>query len=444
MPSRGAATGALLTGVALAVAALLAVPVAAEAAPTLVTTPAADTVGGPDLASPGVVVRPGPGTSRLPTIDADTWLLADVTTGQVLAAKGAHTKVLPASTLKTLTSVALMPQLDPTTVVTATEADTHAVGSHVGLVAGATYTVWDLWNGLLLPSANDAASALARTNGGFPKTIADMTAVAQKLQANDTVPKTPSGLDTPGQVTSAYDMALIARAALQIPSFAKITLTMHYPFPGKAAAAGARRSTYQIYTENRLLRHRYRGTVGGKTGFTSLAHRTFWAAASRGGHTLVVTLFQIHEPTETAARALLDWGFANLTKVTPVGTLVAPLDGSSPAPSAGGAQSPSAVAGGGTTASGGTIAGAKSGAPWAPVVAGLALVALVSGGFLWWRRRSPSYADPSPETGPRHAVPPAPTTAATAVPPVPPVAPGAVEPPRHVRIITPPSRPPEA
>ena len=394
MPSRGAATGALLTGVALAVAALLAAPVAADAAPTGVTSPTADTVGGPDLASPGIVVRPGPGTSRLPTIDADTWLLADLTTGQVLAAKGAHTPVLPASTLKTLTSVALMPQLDPTTIVTATEADTHAVGSHVGLVAGATYTVWDLWNGLLLPSANDAASALARTNGGFPKTIADMTAVTQRLQANDTVPKTPSGLDTPGQVTSAYDMALIARAALQIPSFAKITLTMHYPFPGKAAAAGARRATYQIYTENRLLRHRYRGTVGGKTGFTSLAHRTFWAAASRGGHTLVVTLFQIHEPTETAARALLDWGFASLAKVTPVGTLVGPKDTSSPAPSAAGTPSQAPAAGGGTTASGGTTTSAGTGAPWKPIALVVALVLLGAGAFLWWRRRRP--ADPSP------------------------------------------------
>jgi hypothetical protein len=56
------------------------------------------------------------------------------------------------------------------------------------------------------------------------------------------------------------------------------------------------------------------------------------------------------------------------------------------------------VAGGGTTASGGTIAGAKSAAPWAPVAAGLALVALVAGGFLWWRRRTPAYADPSAAT----------------------------------------------
>ena len=72
--------------------------------------------------------------------------------------------------------------------------------------------------------------------------------------------------------------------------------------------------------------HGYKGAIGGKTGFTSLAHRTYWGAASRGGHTLVVTLFQIHEPTEAAARKLLNWGFANLATVTPVGTLVGPLD----------------------------------------------------------------------------------------------------------------------
>jgi D-alanyl-D-alanine carboxypeptidase (penicillin-binding protein 5/6) len=82
-----------------------------------------------------------------------------------------------------------------------------------------------------------------------------------------------------------------------------------------------------------LLVRGYKGTVGGKTGFTSKAGRTFWAAATRGGHTLVVTLLQISQPTETAAESLLTWGFRNRTTVTPVGTLVDPLpEGVSPTP----------------------------------------------------------------------------------------------------------------
>ena len=159
-PVRANAAGASAVAVVLAAAAFLAAPAAAAPVRAPASARAADVVGGPQLAAPGIVVHGLAGAKPLPKVDADTWVLADLTTGDVLAAKGAHTRVLPASTLKTLTSVTLMPKLDRTTVVTATEVDTHAVGSHVGLVAGATYTVWDLWNGLLLPSANDAASAL--------------------------------------------------------------------------------------------------------------------------------------------------------------------------------------------------------------------------------------------------------------------------------------------
>ena len=239
--TRGAAAGAIA-----AVAVLALAPGVALAAAVAPAAAGSEVVGGPDLASRGIVVHPAAGSTALPAVDADTWLLADLTTGQVLAAKGAHTKVLPASTLKTLTSVTLMPKLDRNAVVTATELDAHAVGSHVGLVVGATYTVWDLWNGLLLPSANDAAAALAEANGGFATTVSEMTQMAHDLQADDTTPKTPSGLDTPGQLSSAYDMALIARAALQIPDFRTITMTKSYDFPGNPVAPGATRSTYKI------------------------------------------------------------------------------------------------------------------------------------------------------------------------------------------------------
>lgn len=399
-PLRGAVAAALV-----AATALLAPPATAEPG----SVPPVEVVGGPDLASPGVVVHLGPGATPLPSIDAHTWLLADLTTGEVLAAKGAHTRALPASMLKTLTAITLMPRLDRNQVVTATDFDTHAVGGHVGIVAGATYTVWDLYMGLLLPSANDAANALTEANGGFAKTVDEMAAEAHHLQAYDTTPKTPSGLDTPGQLSSAYDMALIARAALAIPDFQTVTMTKSYDFPGKMPEPGKTRSTFKIFTENRLLRHHYEGTVGGKTGFTSLAHRTFWGAAERGGHTLVVTLFQIKEPTEQAARALLDWGFANLGRVTPVGTLVPPLPDATSSPSA----APSVAAGGSATASAPASA-VRSSVPWALVLlvlgvaaAGLALVPRR-------RRRRPRLSlEPAPRAARRA---PAPVRTGTADP----------------------------
>ncbi len=308
-----------------------------------------DVIGGPDLASTGVVVRPLVGATALPPVVAESWVLADLTTGEVLAAKAPHRLGRPASTLKTLTALALLPRLDRATVHTVTDKEARADGGHVGLVPGATYTLWDLWHGLLLPSGNDAAAALANANGGMAATAADMARVATTLQANDTTVRNASGLDADGQLTSAYDLALIARAAMANEDFRALTKAVSYNFPGKPVAEGATRSTYKIYTQNRLLLRRFPGAVGGKTGFTTLAKRTFWGAATRDGHTLAVTMLQIGQPTDTAAKALLTWGFANLGKVTPVGELVDPLpDVALPAPgsSAGGGQ--------GTTASGGT------------------------------------------------------------------------------------------
>jgi D-alanyl-D-alanine carboxypeptidase (penicillin-binding protein 5/6) len=453
-PSRGAAVRTCLTGAVLALAALLAAPLAAAAVPGGTTARGAEVVGGPELAAPGIVVTPLAGAAPLPAIDADTWLLADLTTGEVLAAKGPHTKVLPASTLKTLTAVTLMPKLDKEQVVTATWKQARADGGHVGIVPGATYSVWDLWHGLLLPSANDAAAALADTNGGMAATVRDMQAMATHLQATDTTVKNDSGLDAKGQVSSAYDMALFARAALEIPDFRTVTKTFHYPFPGRPVKAGAPRKTYQIYTQNRLLINGYKGVIGGKTGFTSLAHRTYWGAATRGGHTLVVTLFQIHEPTETAARALLDWGFANRSKVAPVGTLVAPVEASSPGSTA--QATASAVGGGGTTASGGTTSASSGGIPWKPVAAVVLVLALVAAGVLWWRRRNPA-GDPLPHGSHEPAAPAAVPVVAAPVLPAEPVLPGVEaapsekpQPPAaarpapggNVRIISPPGRPP--
>lgn len=313
---------------ALALGALVAAPAGAAA-----TGVGGDVVGGPSLASTGVIVTPGVGTAPLPTIGAKSWVLADLTTGEVLAAKNPHRLGRPASTLKTLTAVTLLPVLDKETVHTVTYKEASADGGHVGIVPGASYTAWDLWHGLLLPSGNDAAAALAGAHGGMKKTVADMQATAARLQAADTTVRNPSGLDADGQVTSAYDLALIAKAALANEDFRTLTKTISYDFPGRMPKAGKDRKTYKIYTQNRLLLRGYKGTVGGKTGFTSKAGRTFWAASTRGGHTLVVTLLQISQPTETAAEALLTWGFRNRTTVTPVGTLVDPLpEGGSPTP----------------------------------------------------------------------------------------------------------------
>jgi len=201
---------------AAAAATALLLPSAAQAAPAAAP---ADVLGGEQLAGFGTRVNLGPDAAPLPKITAKSWVLADLTTGEVLAARAAHRKGRPASTMKTLTALTLMPELRKDAKHTVTWKEASADGGRVGIVPDATYTNWDLWHGLLLPSGNDAAAALAGSYGGMKKTVADMQAVAVSLQANDTVVKNPSGLDADGQVTSAYDLALIARAAMQLEDF---------------------------------------------------------------------------------------------------------------------------------------------------------------------------------------------------------------------------------
>lgn len=287
----------------------------------LIATPAgaAEPIGGADLAGAGTSVHLLDGAQALPDVQAETWLIADATTGRVLAAKGAHVRRAPASTLKTLLALTVMPQVSADRTITVGPKVTSIGGTRVGLGRGRTYSLDQLWYAVFLPSANDAAVAVAKLNGGVAHTIEQMNATAQRLQALDTVAKTPNGLDQPGQLSSAYDLALIARAGMARADFAKYAGTARTSFPD---ASGTGEHT--ITTTNRLLLHGWPGMLGVKTGFTTRAGRTYVGMAKRGDTTLLVTLMGIHEPSEEAAKKLLKWGFANVDKVTPVGQLVAP------------------------------------------------------------------------------------------------------------------------
>lgn len=310
---------------ALAVAVTPAAPATADAGPR--ATSGAIPIGGPGLAGHGVLVTYGSDAAPLPKVAAASWVLADLTTGEILAAKAPHLQRPPASTLKTLTALTLIPQLDPQATYRSTWSDVSVIGSRAGMVDRAPYLIEDLFYGLLLPSGNDAARALAHANGGVAKTVVQMNKQAHHLQAMDTVAKTPHGLDTPGQVSSAYDLALIARAALQLQDFRTYVSSQHYAFPGLMPKKKAKkRATFEIWNQNPLIKEGYRGAIGVKTGYTTLAGRTFVGAATRKGHSLVVTIMGVQEPTTTAARDLLNWGFAEGTHVTPVGTLVDPVE----------------------------------------------------------------------------------------------------------------------
>ena len=275
-------------------------------------------VGGAQLDLPGIQVDLSGGAAPLPTLKVRTWILADATDGQVLAAKRAHKTRPPASTLKTLTALTLLPRLSLTDTFTGTRKAADSGGAQVGVEKGQQYTIEQLFYGMMLPSGNDAAIALAQANGGIRPTVDQMNAVASQLQAVDTKALSPNGLDKPGQTSSAYDLALIARAGLARADFRTIVSTKRYAFPSKGGG------THVIYNLNQMLTSGYPGAIGVKTGFTTNAGRTFVGAATRKGHTLIFVGMGIKESSKQAAEDALNWGFANLHKVKPIGTLVDP------------------------------------------------------------------------------------------------------------------------
>jgi D-alanyl-D-alanine carboxypeptidase (penicillin-binding protein 5/6) len=278
-------------------------------------------VGGPRLASRGTVVdyasSPVP---RLPAVQASAFVVADASTGAVLAARDPHGRYLPASTLKVLTAVALIPVLNANATTMASRLATSAVPNVAGLVAGQRYPISGLFTALLTISANDAAIALAQAAGGYSRGIALLNATAARLEARDTHAANPNGLNAAGQLTSAYDLALIARQALAMPAFMRYDEVRAAPFhekPGKRAET--------LFNQNGLLTG-YPGGIGGKIGWTAAAGATYVGMARRHGVTLIVTLLHCPSLTEIAsAEKLLTWGFAADGKVAAIGTLVRPL-----------------------------------------------------------------------------------------------------------------------
>src|ERR1700741_5504260 len=245
----------------------------------------------------GLVLLPGaPGASAEPEIQpvgrvpipdgpAPAWIVADMDTGQGLAGRDMDVAHPPASTIKTLlalTALEELPDLDATGF--GTDAARPVECSCAGIKPGGTYTARQLLDAVLLMSGNDAANALADMIGGYDTAVAKMNAKAASIGAVNTHASTPSGLDGPGGSgsTPARDLAIIFRAAMANPTFAQITSQPVAMFP---SAAGEK----PLVNEDELL-HRYPGTIGGKTGFTDAAKKTFVAAADRGGRRLGIAM----------------------------------------------------------------------------------------------------------------------------------------------------------
>jgi len=294
-----------------------------DVTPTVVAA-GSSPVGGEELARGGVIVNLAPGVPAPPAMPGASFLVADMDTGQILAARAPHAPHRPASTLKTLTALTLIPRLDPDLLILVRPEDVRVEGSRVGILAGTRYSVRTLLQGLLLASGNDAAYALARANQSVAVTLEQMNATASELGALDTMAKDPSGLDQPGETSSAYDLALIGRAAMKLPSFRAYVSTRTASVPG-GRSGGKMVPAFKINNHNRLL-YNYEGAIGIKNGYTVAAQQTIVAVATRGGKTYIVTELASPNGSWRPTAALLSWAFANGAALNPVGQLVEPGD----------------------------------------------------------------------------------------------------------------------
>ncbi|WP_432120781.1 D-alanyl-D-alanine carboxypeptidase family protein [Streptomyces sp. S1] len=275
----------------------------------------------------GVQVQPLAGAPRLPSASALSWVVADASTGEVLAARNAHRKLPPASTLKALFALTALPHHDASEQHTVADSELTGIGagsSLVGIKEGYTYKVSDLWNGVFLSSGNDAVHVLAAMNGGWDSMARKMQEKARSLGANDTHVVSPDGYDAPGQVSSAYDLAVFGRAGLQDPAFVRYCSTRYADFPAGSWSYGIANTNRLLTGENGV--DRYPGLIGIKNGYTSNAGNTLVSAAKRGDRTLVVSVMNPQEGGGYAvyeeARSLLDWGFEAAERVRPVGSLL--------------------------------------------------------------------------------------------------------------------------
>lgn len=261
--------------------------------------------------------------TELPELAAQSAVLINADTGEILYDKYKDWPRYPASTTKVMTAILALENLDPDQVCTISHNAAYTEGSRIFLLEGEQVTVEQLLYAMLLASANDAAIALAEACAGTTEAFAQMmNEKAAELGAENTNFVTPNGLPDESHVTSAQDMALFAQEAMKNEMFRRIVSTYEYVIPPTNLQAEQR----LIHNTNRLLYDtettldiggvarapKYDGILGIKTGYTNAAHSCLVAAAERDGMTLIGVVFK-SEPDALYADMikLLDFGFDN-------------------------------------------------------------------------------------------------------------------------------------
>jgi D-alanyl-D-alanine carboxypeptidase (penicillin-binding protein 5/6) len=268
-------------------------------------SPAGLTLAKPALALPGITTPQRDPIHLAFHHPPRAGLLFNLSSGQVLWQRSAYRRMPIASLTKMMTALLSVESAPPSARVLVTRQAIEAGGSKVGeLPLGKHVRLETMLYGLMLPSGNDAAIALAQYLAGSVKAfVARMNAQAAKLGMSCTRYSSPSGFYDAGNFSCAADLAMLAHVDLAQPRIARVvhTYSAALPFPIKGGKL-------YLYNNNPLLIYDYPGTTGLKTGWTLAAGRCLVATAERGGVRLGVVLLDSADPG-TQARQLLDRGF---------------------------------------------------------------------------------------------------------------------------------------
>ncbi|HTX12071.1 MAG TPA: D-alanyl-D-alanine carboxypeptidase family protein [Solirubrobacteraceae bacterium] len=271
------------------------------------------------IAAPAAMAATPPGPPPLPVRAA---ALLEESTGQQLLGENANAELPIASTTKLMTALVTLRHARLSEVFADPDYYPASEDSQIGLVPGERMSVHDLLIAMLLPSADDAAEDLAYNvgHGSVGRFLGMMNARARELGLAQTHYTTPSGLDTPGNYSSAHDLVLLARYDLLTEPFFRAVVDMR-------SAVLRTGNHVRVVTNLNDLLDRYSWINGVKTGHTLGAGYVLVASGTQHGMTLIDAV--LGTPSEAArddsALALLNWGFANFTLRTPVrvGQLIA-------------------------------------------------------------------------------------------------------------------------
>lgn len=254
------------------------------------------------------------------SLTADSAILMDAKTGEILYEKNMHKKQFPASITKLMTALLAIEYNEPQEVITFSKEAIFGIernSSHIALDVGEQITIEQALYAIMLASANEAALGISEQIGGTTENFAAMmNARATELGCLNTHFVNPNGLHDENHYTTAYDMALITKEVLKYDTFREIAATTYYELP----PTNIQPETRYLYAQHKMIKKNssfyYEDCEGGKTGFTNQALNTLVSFAKRGDTELIaVVLHDAGWGTYTDTTALLDYGFQNFETV---------------------------------------------------------------------------------------------------------------------------------